>query len=75
MAKRNKYVEYARKHHKPSKKATVQGLYEQLALLVEHVAESRHIETMEAFRICNRMMTELTVQDIIERLNNDQRVL
>lgn len=37
--------------------------FERLAELVDTVATARHIETMEAFQICNRMLSSLFIED------------
>lgn len=64
MAKRNHNIE---SRPKRQQQRTINDIYEQLAILVDKVAENRHIETMEAFSICNRMLSNLIIEDMYDR--------
>ena len=64
MAKRNHNIE-SRPNRQQQR--TINDIYEQLAILVDKVAENRHIETMEAFSICNRMLSNLIIEDMYDR--------
>lgn len=64
MAKRNNHSE---NRYNRQQQRTINDIYEQLALLVDKVAENRHIETMEAFSICNRMLSNLIIENMYDR--------
>jgi len=53
-----------------SRQRTINDLYEQLAHLVDCVSENRHIETMEAFHLCNRMLTGMAIQEAFAEFND-----
>lgn len=65
MAKRNNFNSENRLNRHQQR--TINDIYEQLAILVDKVAENRHIETMEAFQICNRMLSNLIIEDMYDR--------